>query len=201
VVTILSLRSTNNKAVLLASTTIAITMKLEIEHAIHVLTTLKNLGLKSLEQFNLLCQCLSPLAKAIMIGRVKSLEELKKLLKVFDPLQIVEPVQAGMEMSVDEFITQSSVLATIGGKQIIGDKAYDFYKNEENWWLLPDNPGVQHIIFCGSQYKLLGDDGLQVRILSRFNHGWRENNSHWLKGRLSDCCVAAVWDSVIPVSH
>lgn len=80
-VTLLSLRSTKQQAALTVSATIANTMTLELEHGIHVLTMLKNLGLKSLMQFTLLSQCLSPLAEAIITGQIQNLDDLKKLFK------------------------------------------------------------------------------------------------------------------------
>lgn len=86
---------TNNKAALTVSATIANTMTIELEHVIHVLTTLKNLGLKSLTQFNLLCQCLSPIATSILSGQIETLDDLKKMLKkvVQEKIQTHQPLE------------------------------------------------------------------------------------------------------------
>jgi len=72
---------TRNKRLSTDSVIIANTMQLELEHGEHALRTIRQLGLESLTQFNLLCQCMSPVATAIKDGRITSQGDLKKFLE------------------------------------------------------------------------------------------------------------------------
>lgn len=176
------------------------TSNLSYKHAKHALESIDQLGLETSAEFNLLCNCLPALASAIKQGKDISPKTLRAFLdglgkksqevsQAFGPLAIVKPVLPGGSLAGKDFVVTAGELAAQEDKKNLGEQAYDFYKMKRNWHLMPTDPSIKVVIFCGAQFESGSDRS--VRYLFRSGVEWCKD-SCWLSNLFYGDCGAAV---------
>lgn len=164
--------------------------ELDWDHARHALTTIEDLGLQSLEQFNLLCQCLSPLGTAIKKGHINSPKNLRRRLY---PLQTVSLAEIGGEkkkgeMTILELSRCVNGFASTTGNTLLDKEDILFYQQEENWYLMPTKPNIKVVLFSIYQWGTSVD--WRMGCLIRNGMGWRRDDKFFRRKVSSECVIA-----------